>query len=654
MTPVYIPVSSISLTLFIKSSAANSVALRQIQTDELIGLFALQYVPSLLSESNSSMLFERILGQLFASLRQMQDNGMASELRKELFRGLDRGKVAAGAKEMFQLHIRLLDAETIKMRSYLTYEGEWDYTFGQSFSGLRYRDDYLIKPYHGTYLLTDDQIRALSVVAGESDEHLHLQGYAGSGKTFLIQSIIDVYKSRGVDPSNILLLAGSTAQLNALKKTIKDKIATLTLGSLAGSILPNEYYGLKRPWSRNDFYGVKELCDDYAIVDLPDLTKTNIAGQVFGIIRTFCESAELEITTDLLPWWFKEKGRFKGETLALGSAKIISTAKDLWQKILMPPTGFSIPIFDYYKIKAAALLNLTIPASWSYKHIIIDESHDLSPAMLQIIEGIPQSCISLGDCYQNLKGQESEFRTNIHTRAITHSFRSGTDIEQILNPLIISHPFKMKDHFQGNDEIYMNVEYYHKPEVPDRPSCILVSDEWAQWEWIHRLAKKKLYFGTFAPTQNIDRFVSDVFVLKNLKTRPKHFGLAKFRTWDDLCSAFWGNPSFKAIFQLIDSGKYQYKDWQKDLAFWKSEGKSLYYVDRARNARNQEMDRVLVTPDNVAALDTGFSKEYAVAASELYVAITRAKQVLMAPISLREWIEDATARQSKVIERYRF
>ena len=64
--------------------------------------------------------------------------------------------------------------------------------------------------------------------------------------------------------------------------------------------------------------------------------------------------------------------------------------------------------------------------------------------------------------------------------------RSGQLIERVVNPIIAAHPGRTKFPFHGNAFNRTEIAYYDKPEVPDQPAVILVSDTWGLFEWRRR------------------------------------------------------------------------------------------------------------------------------------------------------------------------
>lgn len=154
--------------------------------------------------------------------------------------------------------------------------------------------------------------------------------------------------------------------------------------------------------------------------------------------------------------------------------------------------------------------------------------------MLLLLDKNKQCSITLGDYYQNLSGGAHRRAGTVRGRSITHSFRAGGPIEQVVNPIIWAHPSGPKDEFHGNSEVHTEIEYYTEARLPDEPTVILVSDEWSLWEWAQRVAEKNQRFRLISPLNDLNTFVSDVIELKEHGTRPRHRRLFGYQSWDEL------------------------------------------------------------------------------------------------------------------------
>ena len=111
------------------------------------------------------------------------------------------------------------------------------------------------------------------------------------------------------------------------------------------------------------------------------------------------------------------------------------------------------------------------------------------------------------------------------------------------------------------------------------------------------------------------------------------------------------NKSFQRIEKLLDKN-YSMDDWMTSIALMVNGGKAAYVLGMASDSRNLEFDRMMLTPDIVSLTGgkTFQGDELSKLRSALYVAATRVKFELLAPIALREWVEEITGRQSAILQ----
>ncbi len=640
---IYLPLTQNSFVTVLEEKNAFQQRLRELSCDELLGLAALQAVPELAAEPHGADVLERILAQTFTAQDLARQQGVYEVFRDGLIAGLDYDKVQAGARGMFQLNLRFVHRESVENRSYLTPEGEWDFSFAEQEQGALYSNSYYIKPGYSSFMLTEEEIRIVSTIAGENDNQVNIQGYAGCGKTYLIGAILETFRARGIEPKNVLLLAYTSAQLYALKSKFSEAYHAYTFGNLANLIIPSDYRRRTGKGEANKYFDEQFFAEEFKIYPIATYSRQQLVNMIFQTVKNFCLSVDRVISELHLPYWFQVDDSCSAAQHQMAKTLVVAVAGKVWEKVLHPTTGFRPQLWGYHQVKMAALLGLTIPAK--YTHIIVDESHDLSPPMLQILDASPQTCVSLGDCYQNLEGVQNHRLLNVHERTMTHSFRTGKALNDLLNPLILSHPFNVKDPFYGDPEIHAVVDYYKKAVVPDAPTCILVADEWGWLEWILRVTGKGKKFCVIGDIDPLDQFVTNIIDLKEQGKRPSHWGIARFASWDSLCAHFdqLNNRGFRRVFDVLGRG-FSHRDWAATKGKQIPLARGEYVVDMAKRARNYEFDRLMITPDNVDMLSASSRTKFAMSSSYLYVALTRVRYVLQVPMELRSWLEAAEHR----------
>src|SRR5690606_31263847 len=134
--------------------------------------------------------------------------------------------------------------------------------------------------------------------------------------------------------------------------------------------------------------------------------------------------------------------------------------------------------------KFLSLTDLAIPEYLT--HILVDEAHDLTPPMLQILDRSPQAIITLGDRFQRLTGVTPDRSQRIRRSEINLTVRAGRDIEPVLNPLIETHPAGFSMPLVGSAHLQTRIRYYSRPGLPTTPTTILTGDNWSLFEWYQR------------------------------------------------------------------------------------------------------------------------------------------------------------------------
>jgi hypothetical protein len=349
----------------------------------------------------------------------------------------------------------------------------------------------------------------------------------------------------------------------------------------------------------------------------------------------FCQSIDPKITSDHIT-----NQDAKHEAV---SNKVVATADLIWKITLNPEKDIFLSPRGYHKIKYASLLGITIPTE--FFHVLIDEEHDLPASLLQILDKSPQAVYTFGDCYQNLRGILNHRSSTIRERQLTHSFRTGPNIADVIIPIVRAHPFGAKEPFHGDERVSAKAEYYQKATIPEKPTTIIVEDEWALWDWAQRLAAEKTPFLIPFSMDGLKLFVKDILSLKENNRRAQHHLLRRFPNWSSLVDFCQKNQNFRNIYKMLDRG-YTLEHWQDLVArHERNRNKNCHLLIKAVDSRNQEYDRLMISPELVQTIIQARQNKdkLAKAGSTLYVAITRTKHLLIAPISLREWIEDASS-----------
>lgn len=576
-------------------------------------------------------------------LSQMIDLGNQSVTREgaqafaaQAFRALNPEKLARGYELLETFNIALLDHNELGFRNYLTAERGWNSDFSKRRSEQLRRFAHRIELPNGeSRILTTEQSRVYWEIKGQHDDHAHLQGYAGTGKSTLIKCVANMLASQH---ANVLLLAERQDQLDALLGGLKgmDRVFPRTFGQLMFEIIPADrtnpgHMRMRQVNENKAATDDSQLADMLGVHSVGDLSRLQIVQAAHNAVRAYCRSNDRHISHHHIPTDFRYRE-------AAIKQLILHHASGLWQAIISPaPQSVALPIRSYHRIKWAALNRLQIPRR--YTHVLIDECHDISSSVLQVIENSSQATISLGDEYQNLQGRPQYRVPTARHREVTNSVRSGIAVEEMLNAIIDRHPGKTKLPFRGNRSAKIQLHYYRRHAIPAEPTAILAGDELGLLEWAQWLSASNVKFGLLGDLDRLNMFVNDLIDLKLNEVRPRHGALFRCHTWRDVEEKYYYHSGFRRVERMLRDG-YGFDDWSNTVSHLSTATKGQYVLAQIGDVRNQEFDSVMLSLEVVEWAQSVRRTAHSKALSAMYVAITRARNQLFLPQKFQDWIQD--------------
>lgn len=633
---VYLPLSEKTLTGLLRNTRDFVQGLQSLSLAEYSALFVLIRLPDL--RRGRGVLAEQMLGSAIELGRaQVQASGLQSYI-DNTHSLLDIAKIESGLDCLADFNIALLDDNTIELAEYISADGGWDYEFKQRRTqALIAQAIKVTVNKNKVSYLSAEQSRLYREFEAQNDEQSHVHGYAGTGKTFLIMAFL-----RMLEQSNaqVLLLAQTGNQLDSLAAKARPgaNVDVRTFTNLAEQIIPQDlttaaHNNFRRVDRSRQTVTDQQLVQLLGVRDSGGFRAAEIVGAARGTLFKFCQSDSGELSDDHLPNRYKL--RFDHTLRAI----TCQHAQELWRLYQSPAADRSrLQVRGYHAIKWAALNNCRVPVK--YTHVILDECHNLPKSMLQILNRSSQALLTLGDEYQSLKGAATLLPEQIRKRELSHSVRSSTKIESIINPIISVHPGAQKTRFHGNRSSRTDIEYYKVAKVPDQPFVILVSEMWGLFEWAQRISAGSATLQMLSNEQHLNMFVQDCIELYNTGARARHPELFRFKTWDDVERYNRHNPGFERINRMLERG-FSYNDWMRTYSKFNSSGQGSLALALIEDTLNREFDNVMLTPDIFS--ESGKEK-LAEFCSALYVGVTRAKAKLIAPETLRNWIEDIPVR----------
>lgn len=634
---LYLPISDEMLRrVFDDGAGSLETLVSDLAVPQLAALVVLQDLSRL--NTNRPPSPEQILAKAIEIGNLQVKNGRSPA---DILPELCRPKLREGYELLPDFGIALLDDEALRHRSYLTAERNWDFGFRERHRARLIGSLVQAKTPSGeTRILTAEQSRIFAEIRAQADDHMHVQGYAGTGKSWLIKALLAILVPKGAE---ILVLAQFQRQLDALIGRMA-QVHPKTFGDLAYALIPQDLTRGGRSHRHMRRKSMQATMPDEVLVRhlgihaCGDCPAERIAKAVRGTVAAFCYSGDDEIDANHIP------DRYASSFDEMARVVVLNHATELWKAYFSPTSrDFRPPVRDYHRIKWAALNQLTIPTR--YTHVLIDECHDLAKPILQILDRSPQAVISLGDEYQNLRGRARRRSNVVRQREVTTSVRSGRAIEEIVNPIIAVHPGKTKVPFRGNWYNKLEIDYFDKSRVPDQITTIVTSSNWGLFEWAQRITNDDLDVVLLSDLNDLTRFVEDCIELYRVGTPPRHGELFRYRSWSDVARVHHANLSFRHIDAWLKKG-YTYSHWEKTAGRFAKPGSRAHSLGLIEDVRNHEFDSVMVTEEVADQAWRANSEALGRVGSGIYVAVTRSKRRLILPEGLRNWIEEISATQA--------
>ncbi len=609
---------------------------------QLAALMLLLNLNALVKQATPVEKLERMLDDVMRAALSMEEAGGAfAELLRARF---NAEHLTEGIAQLEVAGISLLDLHEIEDRHYLDKDGHWDFGFGQR---QRRKLEPLVReivlPTGDVMHLSDQQSRIFDEFQVCRDESFHLQAYAGVGKTFLLAKFFEV-----LDPAKTLLMATFPGQVTALQARIRQashpgRVNACTFGHMANLLLNRDL--TSRGWRNTDMQrtSASSLVDDQQVAlwlnlqAVGKLQPRDVARVCRSTVHSYCLSPLAVIEARHLP--------SLGHAMSQADiAMLLEYSRLLWRETVRPSAPrIRLPIRNSQRIKFLSLTSEVIPES--YSHIIIDESHELTAPMVQILDRSPQAVITLGDEFQQLGGKTPRHGGFIRQRFMTQSIRAGRQMAEVLNPLIQLHPSDIKEGFVGRAPYPTRIIGHGVMPIPDKPTTILVANEWGLFAWFKRLTEAGASF--YLPPRTLEHltlFVKGLDQLYRGDQRPQHRLIFRYSYWDALASAMGGSHEFKAVHEWLGQGN-TLQDFAETAQRFCSEAGAIIKLAKVEDVKNQEFDAVLLSRDLMRPPREGSPHSLASVCSLLYTASSRARHELLLPGNMNDWLQDLARKR---------
>lgn len=611
-------------------SAEGAQALIRLTNPELAAVLVIQHLAAN-PEKSTPYSIEKILAKLIAWSTDLKKPATSS-LPSEAQRLFNQKKLHAGLNNLKNIKTALLTKEEVEEADYLASDGTWDFNFKIRIKKKKISfSEQMVTPRFRELWLSPAQDRLVRVFRANLGEDIHVQGYAGIGKSHLLGALIDY-----LPPYGTLLLAKTTEKLVALHKRMegRGKKPGFTFETFARSLLPNRDYPTKNLSTNIPNKGV--LAKQLNILGIQSYDERATLDICLKVIANYCFSSSYTLSKNHLP-------DFRLPLSNLEAKVLLQYSITLWTYIQSNPawdkkTGFP----ELIMIKRAAVEGCTIPSR--YTHVLIDESQDTPESLFQIIKRGRQVLITLGDEYQQVKDRAPTKRRDIRQSEISQSVRSGRKIESLINPLINRHSKKIKLLFEGTSDTDILIKYYPINFIPPEGCVIMTASYWDTWKWAVELSEAN-HLIQFANKESQEDFVS--FISSTIKffksdyyrtsTTELHSYFSENKNWQQIHQENQFDESFLWVEQKLDKGFNISNLNQIRVNIASSEKAHLLIM--AERAGGMEFDKVLLTPTLLTTEKLKNNDEFDQRICAVYIAISRAKHKLYIPYSIAEWID---------------
>jgi hypothetical protein len=349
------------------------------------------------------------------------------------------------------------------------------------------------------------------------------------------------------------------------------------------------------------------------------------AGRLRRAVMRFCLSADERLTLDHLP---KDC-----ENVELAEKRALAEyARALWLRTIdIDEEQNALPIRDYHVIKYAALQGLTLPDR--IHTVVVDESHEMSTPLMQILDASPQAITTFGDRYQRLGSSAPRRQAGIRQRELNQSVRAGQETEDYVNAALDSHPAEAGPRFYGAHDRHTQVNYYTGNAIPDASCTIVVSDLWELFEWFQRLAAHQARFRLLGQSQErLRQFGQDCIMLRREGVRPRDSYLVRYASWEAVQAAESESDAFHRVEKMLDKG-YSENDLERSLEMPTEE--APYQLGLLEDVKNGEFDRVMLAPSFGEKVMHGYvDPDFW---SKVYIGGTRGRFEMLVPRNIRDW-----------------
>ncbi|MEJ5057929.1 MULTISPECIES: hypothetical protein [unclassified Pseudomonas] len=631
-SPVFLPIADETCAGLLLADGAK--ALGVLTDPELAAMLVLQNLAQAAEKDLNAGAAERVLAKLIAWAVDSRESA-AVGLLSEAERLFDPRKLYFGLNAIKRLNVRFLLADEVLARDYLLPDGKWDFDFKiRLHSSNNPFSKQMVTPRHRERWLSDAQDKLVRTFRANLDEDLHVQGYAGIGKSHLIGALMECLR-----PGGTLVLARTPEKLATLHERMgiaRDRSTGTTFEAFANALL----HGPRPKPVSKPVRGLSKqaLSQELNILGFRGHDAERALDACLRVLKSYCQSRDHSLSAKHLP-------HFKLALSNLDAKVLLEYSSRFWSYLETNPAWASRTGFEgLLMIKRASLAGCMVPAH--YTHVLIDESQDVPASLLQIIERGRQVLITLGDEYQQASGVIVKRKREVRQSDVSYSVRSGRNVERLVNPLICLHSEKSKVPFEGARNADVSIEHYPQGFVPPEGCVVLTASRWDTMKWVIQMhdASCAFSFPNKAAQQDLELFMTTAIELfkpqyysVECSAEGVHTYFSEMADWQQVRDANQFDESFLWVESELEKG-FKIADVTRLNRMIGSPGKSCMLM-MAEDAGGMEFDRVLLTPELLTNVKFKDAYEFDQRICVVYIAISRARQQLYLPYDVVDWID---------------
>lgn len=482
--------------------------------------------------------------------------------------------------------------------------------------------------------VTSEQGRILDGIFANIDEHMDIQGLAGTGKTYLIAKLLEV-----VPATSTLILTMNAEQKRVIEARFPKGVNVQTVGEICFQLIRQNLFTQKQFSSdrtrQSYFLPPKVVIEKLGLQDRPNFS---VFDQIKVIQRTannFCFSPKMTVQTLHIPYRQQYSEAYQ--------QVIVGYARRLLKMTFEPDPEDPkpMPFRAYHAIKLVQLNSIPFPNA--YTHILFDEAHDMNGAIRKILSAAPQACISLGDSYQrlNVKSVNPGFMdSHVRRKAMGASYRAGSHADEVYNSIIQAHSYAGDTEFQGAKTIDTRIKYYDQPSIPQEPATLMARDAFGAFLMANTLVENRASVYVLPRTLKEFQYLMNeaMSLYEGTLSSPSHPMLRGCASWDDALKRN-ASASLKQISRLFESGFNAHKlgDFYLNLSAQYSE--NCYVVCRIEDAKGHQFNRAFLFPDGLIYPPRNELEKEDIL-NFIYTGASRGRHELILPGVLKDWLQD--------------